>query len=330
LSAARAFGSEHVYYKASEIDYFHGFIEAVSAAEVPIHHLQSVMLYLLFKSGIPASKNIVLLGQGADAISGSSLHDNIFKSQRISRKLFSINPLYQIVRLTPRITGRGSVFLETVDIGRKYAPLSDPDNIVWSFEAYGSERWVVEYFGVTKEDIIKERYESIRRYENESLLDILTLVRLFGDGFVSQFIWSKLGESQKKIAYYPFYNPELMAYLFSIRWRKKLKRPKYILREVARKLSIPEFVISRPKSSFGLQVEGWASRGGIFEPFVALASKVFDVAQIRHMQSSDSKKAMTFWNILNYSVWKRLCIENEPPEVLIAELNKQLRDRLIR
>ena len=38
------------------------------------------------------------------------------------------------------------------------------------------------------------------------------------------------------------------------------------------------------------------------------------------MQSPESKKAMVYWNILNYSIWKRLFINNEPLEVLLEEL----------
>ncbi len=327
MSAARAFGTKHIYHEVSEIDYFHGFIEAISVAEVPVHHLQSIMLYLLFKGGIPETKDIVLLGEGADSISGSSLHGKLFKSGRITCKILSNYPFYQSMKFASWITGKGSVFLETLKIGRKPAALSDPDNIVWSLGAYGSESWACEYFGVNKEDITKDRYENIKRYENESLLDILTVVGLFGEGYVSQSIWSKIGESQKKIAYYPFYNPELINYLFSLPWRLKLRQPKNILREVARKLEVPEFIITRSKSSFGLQVQGWSERGGIFEPLVALASKVFDLNQIMSMQSTDPKKAMTFWNILNYSIWKRICIDDEPTEVLLEELKKQFRDK---
>ena len=37
------------------------------------------------------------------------------------------------------------------------------------------------------------------------------------------------------------------------------------------------------------------------------------------MQSTEPKKSMTFWNMLNYSIWKRLCIKNEPIEILLEE-----------
>jgi len=29
---------------------------------------------------------------------------------------------------------------------------------------------------------------------------------------------------------------------------------------------------------------------------------------------------MTYWNMLNYSIWKRICIDNEPVEALLEEI----------
>ena len=86
-------------------------------------------------------------------------------------------------------------------------------------------------------------------------------------------------------------------------------------------MEVPEFIITRPKTGFAIKDKHWAERGNIFEPLVPLAKKVFDEKQIRDMQSTDPKKAMTYWNILNYSIWKRLCINNEPVEILLDELN---------
>jgi hypothetical protein len=72
--------------------------------------------------------------------------------------------------------------------------------------------------------------------------------------------------------------------------------------------------------SFGIHPDRWVKKGGVFEPLIPLASKVFDEKEIRKMQSTESKKAMTYWNMLNYAVWKRLCINDEPLEVLLEEL----------
>ncbi len=100
--------------------------------------------------------------------------------------------------------------------------------------------------------------------------------------------------------------------------------PKSILRGVARQLELADFIIFRPKSGFGVNVKKWVEKDGVFEPLIPLISKVFNEKQIRKMQSTDPKKAMTFWNMLNYAIWKRLFINNEPLEILLEELNETI------
>ena len=69
-SAANLFKTKHLFLDITSTDYLHGFIEAISKAELPIHHLQSVPIYLLFKK-IPQNKNIVISGLGADDLFGT-------------------------------------------------------------------------------------------------------------------------------------------------------------------------------------------------------------------------------------------------------------------
>ena len=61
LSAADAFGMNHHYYEPTVEEYLKGFLEAISISEEPLHHLQTVLLHLLFKNGIPKNKKIVVL-----------------------------------------------------------------------------------------------------------------------------------------------------------------------------------------------------------------------------------------------------------------------------
>lgn len=207
----------------------------------------------------------------------------------------------------------------SMNIQKDYA-ISDPRNIIWS-DSNVSEEWVSNYFEIKKSDIIKGRYNIIRQFERRSIYDILSIIMALLDIPPWQSVWSKIGESQGKILYWPFFNYKLLNYAYSIPWEFKLKKPKNILREVARKCEIPEFIITRRKSGFAIGDTHWAERGNIFEALVPLSKKVFDEKQIRNMQSPDPKKAMTYWNILDYSIWKRLCINNEPVEILLDELN---------
>jgi len=320
-TAAEAFKIKHNYFMSSTKEYLYGLIESISRAEEPLHHLQSVMIYLLFKNGLPNDKDIVILGEGADGIFGNSLHNSLFLSEKFGI-LSKVPFFHQALKYASIVTNKGQSLATIID--RKNIPIHNADNIVWSLGAYGSGDWSSRYFNVGKNAIIQGRYKGIKIFENRSIYDIISILSFFGEGAITQSIWSKLGESQGKILFYPYTNFNLLNYIFSIPWEIKLKKHKNILRNVAHQLNIPDFIITRPKSSFGIKPDIWSGKDGVFETLVPLASKVFEENEIRRMQSSDPDKAMIFWNILNYSLWKRLCIYNEPLEILLEELKETI------
>ena len=329
LTAAKSFNSDHCFYETNINEYLNGFLESISTAEEPVHHLQSVMLHLLFKRGIPDDKNIIISGEGADGLFGMSLHHRIYRwnNHKAIYKLLSIDPLFFLIKLVSRITKRGYGFTSIINTGKGIdGQLDDPGNIIYSYTNYGSEDWVCKYFNVVGKDIIENKYESVKQFEHNSIYDIFTMSEIIGDISITKSIWSKLSEGGGKIMYYPFYNSELLQNALSIKWETKLKEPKHILRRIAKRLYVADFIIERPKSGFGIAPSKWANKGGIFDPLIPLASKCFDRNIINNFQSIEPKSAMTFWNILNYSIWKRLCIDNEPLDVLSEELSRSITD----
>jgi asparagine synthase (glutamine-hydrolysing) len=325
VSAAKAFGANHNYYEVNTTDYLRGLLQSVSAAEEPLKDLHSVAFYLLFKKCIPKSNIIVINGQGAEGIWGLNQMYNIYKNMNWPRKVLSTYPTLNLLRIASQISGRREStikFLNTIsDIRSQGNNHFKPDELIRTIGNFGDENWVCNYFKVTKNDILQNRLNAIKPFLNRSIYDILGLFDVFGDGSITQYSWAKLGESQHRILYYPFNDIKLLDYAYSIPWEMKLKKPKNILRGVARQLQVPEFIITRQKSGFGIHSWNWADRGGIFEPLIPLASKVFDEKQIRAMQSGNLNKAMTFWCMLNYSIWKRLCVNNEPIDVLLDQLS---------
>jgi len=321
LSAAEAFGMNHHYYEPNSREYLSGLIEAISLAEEPVHHLQSVLLHLLWKNEIPKNEKIVLCGQGR----GTTFGDNNFfyineNKDKVIFRLLSTKPSIHLLDIVSKLMGRGEELIDIMKKSNCGYPLSNPENPIWSWMAHGSKNWVCNYFNVTEEDIVRERCNFINEFSNMSIYDIWSLYSLFGDEDVTLSILSKIGEGNKRIIYFPFYDLNLLDYVFSIPWSLKLRKYNILAKEIARQSKLPEFIINRPKSSFGIHSRQWPEKGGTFEPLIPLASKVFDEKEIRKLQSSNPKKAMTFWNILNYSIWKRLCINNEPLEVLLEEL----------
>jgi asparagine synthetase B (glutamine-hydrolysing) len=320
-SAAESFGAKHLYYGITVEDYLYGFLEAIIAAEEPVHHLQTVLLYLLFKKGLPESKDIVVSGEGADCLFGSSLRSVLLRSEKKLFRFLSSPPLVQLVEFAGHVSPKASGLASVLNNIRKaHCSLSDPNNIAWLAGARGSSEWVSRYFGVRHEEIIKGRYDSIKAFEERSLFDIVSLLFFFGGASTTTALWSKLGEDQKKILFYPYNNRAMLDLIYGIPWSIKVKRPKNVLREVATHLNVPEFIINRPKSAFGVKRRHWAVRGGWLEPLVPLTAQFFSTKEISGLQCVRTGKPMTFWNVLNYSIWKRLIIDNEPLERLRSEL----------
>jgi len=320
FSAARDFSVRHEYYESSVENYLHGILQSIATAEEPVHHLQSVLLYLLFKNHLQENSPIVICGLGADGILGSDFHERVNNNCK-SAKLLSVSPVLNLLKLLRRTTGIGKELLHNIYWScDSRIPLSNPDNIIWRLGKYGDEQWVKQYFGVSKSDIILNRYKAISSFEDRSLYDKISILSFLGSASVTQGIWSKLGEAHGKILFYPFTETELISHLFSVPWDIKLLEKKNVLREVALLLSIPNNIITKSKASFGIREERWAGRDSVFEPLVSLAAKVIEIEEVRSMQSIQPRYAYTFWNMLNYAVWKRLCIDEEPLQVLEEEL----------
>jgi asparagine synthetase B (glutamine-hydrolysing) len=283
------------------------------------------MFYLLFKKGIPKSKDIIICGQGADGIFGLELHNTIFRYEKIIFRLLSKYPLIQTLKIISQLTGIGKNNIRTLEELRTLdLPLSDIRHLTWSFGAYGSKSWVVRNYKTTEEEIFKRRYQAIEIFKNRSIYDVISLLDIIGDIAITTSIWSKLSESQKKIIYYPYVDEDIMKYIYSIPWNIKLKKKKGILREIAYSLEVHRGIIERPKSGFGIRPERWATVNGLFEPLIPLITKYFSKDMIRETQSVEESRAMIFWNLLNYGIWRRLFIENEPLEKLYGELDSTL------
>ena len=83
---------------------------------------------------------------------------------------------------------------------------------------------------------------------------------------------------------------------------------------------MPDEILNRPKSGFGVQRLDWAIAGGPLDPLVPVAGRAVEIDWLTELQCQDRKSAMTFWNLLNYGLWKRIVIDQEPIEILLEEL----------
>ncbi len=325
FSAAQAFGSDHHYSKISIDEYLFDLIEAIQAAEEPVHHLQSVLFYSIFKNSVSDDETVIVSGEGADSNFGASTHNALRRSKELNHHLFwkIISDIPKLDSLSRRV-GRGSGIVKALKMmNNGWFPIDDPGSPVWNIQRYGDQNWVCDYFNVDPIDIMHSRYKVLRPFENRPIEDVIALRALFSTQ-VTHSIWSKIAESQGKKIYYPFYSNDLLDFVYSIPWEIKNQERKHVLRKVAEELHIPEFIIRRPKSGMGLHPKRWAVRGAGLDPLIPIAAKVTDESLIRKFQSGNLNSAMTYWNFLNYGIWKRLIIDEESLDTLKSELQEEL------
>ena len=343
LTAAEALGSRHRFFVPTTRQFLRGVLEAVSAAEQPVVLLQSVLLLLLFRDGLLARRGTVVLGQGADGVFGLKMHRLVGRVDRFRaahpklslafnpalwaalRPLMSLRTVDSMVRRGFARLGRDASVVGI--LGRRWGPgvpLDDPRHVLWRLGVTADEKWVRRRFQDPRDGVIASRAGTVEPFADRSTLDALSLLDFLSDVAATQSVWSKLAESAGKAVYYPFNAPAVLDAAFSTPWDVKLAEPKGLLRDVARKVGVPEFIITRPKAGFVVSASRWGARGAAFEPLVPLAAKVWGEKELRRMQSSDWCTAFTFWTMVNYALWRRLFIDGEPLDALIEELERSI------
>jgi asparagine synthetase B (glutamine-hydrolysing) len=320
LSAARALGSEHTYLDTTAEEYQSAFIQSIWAAEEPLHHVQSPMMYLLCEKGLHQEENIILSGFGAGTFFG--LHYHYEAAARLGWKhRFLKQPIRNILRLV----GAGSLVPEMVTAGitgrtSLRADMKDAAYFLWGVGVYGDPQWVRNTFGCGSHDIVQGRLETINAYADMHLYDQISIVDYLGDACLTQYIWGKIAESHGKKMYYPFTSEKFIKSAFSMSWNYKMKYPKHAVKEIARHSGVPEFIITRPKSGFGIQNQGWISDDGPLGPLIDLTAELDNGLKIHAIDCRDAGSRMIRWNILNFVLWKAMMIDNLSP----GELTKRL------
>jgi asparagine synthetase B (glutamine-hydrolysing) len=326
ISAAEALSIPHRHYVPSHEEYLEGMIQAIAAAELPVHHLQSVLLHLLFRNGIDASYPNIVIGVGAGAVFGNVRNFLYWRRRYPWYRMAQLPPMVALLKLANRLAGgRGRYWLENLATSRQAGDSfpSDPDNPMWSWHAYGDPEWIRAHLGVSLQQIVGRKIDVLLPFQNRDLRDVWAIYSLLGDEQITQDIWYKIGRAQSRNVHFPFYDPEVLDLVFRLSWQEKLGPPENALRKaLAERVGVPRFIRERPKWGFGLRRSDWATRGGVLERLVPVAIKAVDEAWVREVQGFDPSKAWLFWNLLNYGIWKRVCLREEEPEALIEELRR--------
>jgi asparagine synthase (glutamine-hydrolysing) len=316
---------DHKIFSATEESYLTGLIDSIHAAEEPVHHLQSVMFYLLFQKYGDSNNDMFLCGEGADGLFGNDMHLKYFKHQSLIqfagrtglhglfRSLFG-----KVFRDNPRFK------LFTYYLGDD---LNNQDHLLWSLGGYGDSDIVKKIFQADDSNFITSRIELMRHYQNLGMLDRITAISLLSEGYETMTIWSKLAESHGIKMAYPFTSPGLIDIASAIPWKIKLSESKHLIRSMLRNQNIPEQFITRPKLSFGFPVKYWGVDGGLFQPIVDMASDIFDKKMFSSILGENPVHAMILWSLLNIYIWHKLFIDEITVDDLKGEILRRHRQQ---
>lgn len=324
VSMAKQLGIVHTVWETTAERYLSGLIGGIHAAEEPLSHLQSVLLYVLFSDYVADhGYDLTLNGIFADGLFGDDIHYAYFRNRdRIS--LVTKAGLHRIVKFLYRVTRhrihRLSFLTNDFD-----DIIRTSDHILLKNGQYVDADYVKRYFNASDEQIFAARILHFNRYRDLPMLDKIMITTLMSKGGSTMEIWNNLAEDRGIASYYPFATPKLINYAAGIPWEIKLSEQKHMVRALLDQYGVPRLLIDRPKKSFGFPIRFWALPGTLFQPLVDLAADLYDARLLRRLQDGDYCNAMLLWNMLNVYIWRQLFEKNTSPDDLAREVLERYR-----
>lgn len=323
-AAAETLGSNHHYHEFTTEQFLHALIDAVDHAAMPIVNLQSALLELVFGRALDPRTRIVLNGEGADGVFGTTTMWSYQKYRWLVHSPFA--PFMGILGRT--LANQSFPYQMLYMWSRKdwSLDLDNPNHAIWLLGEVGEKTWVKEYFRISDAEIIGNRMHAISHFDPSHILDAFSMLGFVTDADINQVIWGLLAAAHGRRGLYPFSSPVVINAAFNTSWEEKLPNwpPKRLGRAVAEQLGVPQSILARPKRSFGISASRWAGPGGVIEPVLKLVAPIVDIELLRKFQGPDEKTSMILWCWINYGIWRRLVINGESSETLHAELDEIL------
>jgi asparagine synthetase B (glutamine-hydrolysing) len=323
LSAADTFGSRHTYHSFSTQEFLRGVIDAINHAEVPLVAMQSVLLELVFNRELPERQKIVVCGQGADSVFGLSIMYHYQEARRVIRP--ALAPVFRLLANTLGRLPQGDhqfpwARMHAFSKRRWDLDFGNLNHGLWLMGEFADKDWVKSQFGVSDEQLIEGRRAAIGQFSLNHVLDAFTVLDFVSDVAYMQDVWGKLADARGRWVQYPFNSPELIRVANHTPWEEKMAQHKLLLRRAGQMAGVPDSILFRPKRTFGVSAQRWATPGGILESLHRVASPVIDLDLQRRFLGRDERRAMTGWTLANYAIWKRIVINGEPVQRLVDEL----------
>lgn len=318
LSMARHLGVVHQVHNTTPERYLTGWVESIHAAEEPVHHLQSVLLRILFQDRAAASHGAILCGEGADCIVGNASHDFLYRHRSAIAFLRTTRLSTAFALLAETLGWHG---LWSSVLTRRYdRQLSSAHHFLWLLGRFGDRSIVQRILSCDDAALLGERPWLLEAYHDRPLLDQVTALALLSEGHATISIWGKLAEASGVHLACPYTSPSVLAAVMTVPWDVKLREKKHLVRAALRQLGIPETLVMRPKLSFGFPARFWAPKGALFQPIVDMAMQVHNARVLESLQREEGGASMVLWCLLNQFLWMQLFEVGRSVEDLSGEI----------
>ena len=320
-SVADHLGIKHTVCRTDETEYLDALVDSIAVAGEPLHHLQTVLLYILFHRYSTRSHRIFLCGEGADGFFGNTLHRRLQRFEwlvRLSQLTGASLTVRTLARLMRRLDPRLDFFCHSFGDN-----MERDDHILWTMGLFGDVDLVTRSLVGTKRDILQSRRDLMARCAGYDIKDKVTILALAGSISTTVPVWAHLADSAGFVLATPFTIPTLTSYISSVPWNVKANDVKAVIKADLEKRGIPHRLINRPKLSFGFPIKYWALPNALFQPLTDMAEDMFDGHLLRSLQVEETGRAMILWGIINYYLWHKMFIEDETPEALKREIRER-------
>ncbi|MDO8508589.1 MAG: asparagine synthase-related protein [Nanoarchaeota archaeon] len=172
---------------------------------------------------------------------------------------------------------------------------------------------------INKEENKRKFLEKLNGYKK---IDRDFIIDLEGDVDNTINSWTKCVNNNSFSIIYPFFQKKFIQEVSKVNWKSRLTEPKFILRWLARKNNLSENLIIRKKGSFGPISDKW---GELLHSILPISYDYFDKCKL-YKFAIDKENRYILWNVINYSIWKKIFIEKQPHNKIKIQLSKLMED----
>jgi hypothetical protein len=314
FTAAKALEADHTHFDLTNDMYLKDTVQAIATYETPLPSYSFPIIHNVINRDLKEHEVILFTGVGADSVFSPAVSCDLYNYGRFTPAFLRRSPFPEIVGTVSKVTGRGRNYY------RSLVPMTDPENLIWNQKRYGNIEWVCDHFNVRRNGIIKDSIRIFNMSNGLKLWDRTTDF-YYNSAYMDHYLWARSAMGSNKVIISPFLDIELVNLLNTVGSSIRYKSSKNIIKTMAYASGLDKNIIERPKTGLGIKRKDWALKGGPCEPLVRFTEGFFDIEKVRKVQTNVKEDAAIFWNMVNYSIWKRIFILGQDPKEVMEMLD---------